>query len=235
MLTSELIVGMIMGSIAAFLCLCLLTTSILLYIRRKQASIRQRGIPKWLQHGSDIVSECEKGGVESVGLLEVCEKEWGSEVVEKLPASVVEHARRVEVKTTYAKEGVEDVVLVDVSEKEIESVVVESQWVNPANRVAYMDTLPDGTPVCVRSTEPSFFDLSGDSTLGNFDFDQFLKDPEAVPTYAPSTPKPVRPTLPLSRKSKRSWEVSHPADMNFGSMQVKGIREVREDRPKQGY
>lgn len=230
-----------MGSIVALFSLCFLATTAILYLRQKRASIRLPDAPKWLQSGSDAVSECEKGGVESVGMLEVCEKTWGSEATKALPASIAQYARGLQVRTTYEKGCVKEAMLVDASEKEASSVVVQElvsifdEDKGPIDPVPFKHAFPSTPPAPRPACAQPFIHPFDDPSLDNFDFESFLKDAEETPPALTSAPMPQRPSLPLSRKSKRSWDTSNSVDMNFGSMQVKGIREVREDRPKQGY
>jgi hypothetical protein len=239
MLASEMVTSIVMGSIAALLSLCFLATSVILYLRQKRASIRLPGATKWLQPGSDAVSECEKGGVESVGLLEVCEKTWGSEATKAVPASISQYARGLEVRTTYETGCVKEATLVDA--KEASSVVVQElvstidEDESPIDWVAFKHAFPPVPPAPNPEYKQPFIHPFDDPSLESFDFDSFLKDAEEISTPLTSAPVPQRPSLPLTRKSKRSWDTSNSVDMNFGSMQVKGIREVREDRPKQGY
>ncbi|KAH4182230.1 hypothetical protein HBI34_154430 [Parastagonospora nodorum] len=241
MLASEMITRIVMGSIAAVLSLCFLATSVILYLRQKRASTRLPGAPKWLQPGSDATSECEKGGVKSVGMLEVCEKTWGSEATKALPASIAHYAKGLEVRTTYKTEGVEEATLVDTSDKEARSVVVQDlvsivdEDESPIDPVAFKHAFSSIPPAPKLDCEQPFIHPFDDPSLENFDFDSFLNDVEKIPPPFTSAPIPQRPSLPLSRKSKRSWDTSNSIDVNFGSMQVKGVREVREDRPKQGY
>lgn len=231
MMSSEFVVGVIFGSISAGLCLCLLTISIVTYICRKQGVPRHGSLRLfWPQNDKD--SDCEKGYEPLEPYQD--EKKSGSVVVEVLPVD----APLVDVEETYDSKYVAETTLLENSDVETELVTVkepliyddENPWPTPGDRVASVRALVAAKD---EDTRKQFQNLADGCQLEDFNFAPWLRNPSTPLIYTPSAPTIISSTKAFTRKTKRSWHTSDGVDANFGSMQVKGIREVREDRPRQ--
>jgi hypothetical protein len=237
-MSSEFIVGVVLGSFAAGLCLCLLTISIVIYICRNRLS-PLHGVHRVFWSGSNKNSDCEKGYVESFEHLERYqdEKKSNSVVVEVLPMDTP----LVDVEGTYNSNYVEKNDFLQESDVKVEQIAVEESliydgknpYVTPDDRVAFVRALVAAKD---EHAQQQFKDLVGGCQLEDFDFTPWLRNPSTPPIFTPSVPTAVcskKSTNTVTRKTKRSWDTSDQVPLNFGSMQVKGIREIREDRPRQ--
>jgi hypothetical protein len=236
MLSSEFVVGVVLGSFAASLCLCLLTISIVIYICRNRLSPRH-GVPRLFWLGGNKSSDCEKGYVESFEPHERYqdEKKSSSVVIEVPPVD----APLVDVEETHDSKYISKTKVFHKSDVKVETIVVRDPLMyddeNPHaaldDRIAFVRALVTAKD---EQAQQQFKNLVDGCQLKDFDFTPWLRNPNTPPIFTPSVPTAVsskRSKKPTTHKAKRWLDTSNEVLVDSGSIQVKGIRDLGEDRP----
>jgi hypothetical protein len=236
MLSSEFIVGVVLGSLATGLCLCLLTLSIVIYICRNRLSSRH-GVPRLFGSASNKNSDCEKCHVEFGEPHERYQDEKKSEsAVIEVP---VVDTPLVDVEETHDSKYFSKTECFQKSDAKVETIAVQDPWNHddqnphaaPEDRVALVRALVTAKD---NHAQQQFKSLVDGCQLKDFDSTPWLCNPSTPPIFLPSVPTAVsskRSRKPIIHKAKRWLDTSNEVLMNSGSIQVKGIRDLGEDRP----
>jgi hypothetical protein len=163
------------------------------------------------------------------------EKKSSSVVIEVPPVD----APLVDVEETHDSKYVSKTESFQKSDMKFETIAAQDPLVYddenphaaPDGRVAFVHALVTAKD---EQAQQQFKNLVDGCQLKDFDFTPWLRNPSTPPIFTPSVPTAVsskRSKKPTTHNARRWLDTSNEVLVDSGSIQVKGIRDLGEDRP----